>query len=105
MKKLNYFIVVLVIVSVVLGQKKNNSPTFDVSFAQELSEDSVDWRVKLLISTNADAEPRFQISDGVNSQLAFGIDVEGLMSNDRVQFTGVEFGYPLQSLLCTGSVA
>ncbi len=98
MKKLNYFIVVLVIVSVVLGQKKNNSPTFDVSFAQELSDDSVDGRVMLLISTNADAEPRFQISDGVNSQLAFGIDVEGLMSNDRVQFTGVEFGYPLQSL-------
>ena len=98
MKKLNSFIAVFAIVSLMLGQEENNSPTFNVSFAQELSEKSVDGRVLLLISTNEEAEPRFQISDEVNSQLVFGIDVEGLMSNDRVQFTGIEFGYPLSSL-------
>ena len=98
MKKLNSFIAVLAIVSFMLGQEENNSPTFNVSFAQELSESSVDGRVMLLISTNDEDEPRFQISDGINSQLVFGIDVEGLTSIKNVQFTGNEFGYPLSSL-------
>ncbi|MEE8478863.1 MAG: hypothetical protein V3S42_02535, partial [Candidatus Neomarinimicrobiota bacterium] len=40
----------------------------------------------------------FQISDDVNTQLVFGIDVEGITSNDQMRFTGVEFGYPLLSL-------
>ena len=52
----------------------------------------------LLISTNDEDEPRFQILDGVNSQLVFGIDVEGLTSIDNVQFIGNEGGYPLSSL-------
>jgi hypothetical protein len=99
MKKLNTFIAVLAIVSFMLGQEENNSPTFNVSFAQELSEGSVDGRILLLISTNDDAEPRFQITDAVNSQLVFGIDVEELTSIDNVQFIGNEFGYPLSSLL------
>jgi len=99
MKKLNAFIAVLAIVSFMLGQEENNSPTFNVSFAQELSEGSVDGRILLLISTNDDAEPRFQITDAVNSQLVFGIDVEELTSIDNVQFIGNEFGYPLSSLL------
>ncbi len=98
MKKLNYFIAVLAIVSLMLGQEENNSPSFNVSFAQELSNKSVDGRVLLLISTNDEDEPRFQILDGVNSQLVFGIDVEGLTSIDNVQFIGNEFGYPLSSL-------
>ncbi len=98
MKKQNSFIAVLAILSLMLGQEENNSPTFNVSFAQELSENSVDGRVMLLISTNDDDEPRFQILDGVNSQLVFGINVEGLTSIDNVQFIGNEFGYPLSNL-------
>ena len=98
MKKLNSFIAALALVSLMLGQEENNSPTFNVSFAQELSESSVDGRVMLLISTNDEDEPRYQISDGVNSQLVFGIDIEGLTSIDNVQFIGIEFGYPLSSL-------
>jgi len=49
MKKLNSFIAVLAIISFMLGQEENNSPTFNVSFAQEMSERSVDGRVMLLI--------------------------------------------------------
>ncbi|MEE8478430.1 MAG: hypothetical protein V3S42_00335, partial [Candidatus Neomarinimicrobiota bacterium] len=98
MKKLNYLIAVLAIISLMFGQEKNNSPKFNISFAQELSEGVIDGRVMLLISTNDDDEPRFQISDDVNTQLVFGIDVEGITSNDQVRFTGVEFGYPLSSL-------
>jgi hypothetical protein len=98
MKKLNSFIAILAIVSFMLGQGKNNSPTFNVSFAHELSKGPVDGRIMLLISTNDEDEPRFQISDGVNSQLVFGIDIEALTANDNVQFIGNEFGYPLSSL-------
>jgi len=98
MKKLNSFIAILAIVSFMSGQMESNSPTFNISFAQELSESSVDGRVMLLISTNDEDEPRFQVTDGVNSQLVFGIDVEELTAIDNVKFIGNKFGYPLSSL-------
>ena len=37
----------------------------------------------LLISTSGDEEPRFQISDEADTQLVFGIDVEGLAPGSR----------------------
>jgi len=98
MKKLNALIAVFAVGSLMFGQEENNSPTFNISFTQELSENSVDGRVLLLISTNDDVEPRFQVTDGVNSQLVFGTDVEGLTAIDNVQFIGKEFGYPISSL-------
>jgi len=52
----------------------------------------------LLISTNDEREPRFQISDGPATQQAFGIDVEGLDPGEEARFDASVFGYPVQSL-------
>jgi hypothetical protein len=48
-----------------------------------------------MISNDPSAEPRFQIVDAAKTQLAFGIDVEGLaLGKDAVFDSGV-LGWPL----------
>jgi len=74
------------------------SPTFEVSFSESLSTEKYDGRLLLLISNNEEAEPRFQINDGPNTQLVYGIDMEGYAAGENVKFDGSIFGYPTQSL-------
>ena len=71
---------------------------FAVSFPAERSKTPLDGRILLLMSTNADAEPRFQISDGPATQLVFGIDVAGLAPGAEAVIDASAFGYPLRSL-------
>ena len=71
---------------------------FAVSFPAERSKTPVDGRMLLLLSTNGDAEPRFQINDGPATQLIFGIDVEGLAPGAEAVTDAAAFGYPLRSL-------
>jgi len=49
-----------------------------VQFPAERSKTPLDGRMLLLVSADGSAEPRYQISDGPNTQMAFGLDVEGL---------------------------
>jgi len=71
---------------------------FAVSFPAERSKTPVDGRMLLLLSTNGDAEPRFQISDGPATQLVFGVDVEGLAPGGEAVIDASAFGYPVRSL-------
>jgi len=48
---------------------------FAISFPAARSAAPLDGRLLLMISSDSTAEPRFQISDGPNTQLIFGIDV------------------------------
>jgi hypothetical protein len=52
----------------------------------------------LLLSTNDEAEPRFQVGEGAKTQLVFGIDVDGLAPGAEAVFDASAFGYPLRSL-------
>ena len=69
-----------------------------VSFPPELSRDAIDGRLLLMFSTNADGEPRFQISDGLDTQQVFGIDVERLAPGRGGDLRRGVLGYPLESL-------
>jgi hypothetical protein len=71
---------------------------FAVSFPAERSKTPLDGRLLLLISTDGKAEPRFQISDGPNTQLVFGVDVDGLAPGAEALVDASAFGYPLRSL-------
>jgi hypothetical protein len=71
---------------------------FTVSFPAERSAAAIDGRMLLLLSTNTDAEPRFQISDGPSTQLVFGVDVDGLKPGDDAVIDASAFGYPVRSL-------
>ena len=58
----------------------------------------LDGRLLLLVSTDSTREPRFQISDGPESQLVFGTDVEGWTPGSTRTVTDNADAYPLASL-------
>ncbi len=96
MRTLSFLIVaVLVCISC-----QPTAPNFsiDVSFSSEVSSDTYDGRLLLLLSTDDSQEPRFQISDGVNTQIVYGKNVEAYTPGQKVSFDGSEFGYPIESL-------
>ena len=56
---------------------------FEISFPKEMSAAPLDGRMMLAISTKDKPEPRFQIGYGVESQQAFGVDVDCLLYTSR----------------------
>jgi hypothetical protein len=72
--------------------------SFELSFTEERSAEALDGRMLLLVSKDDSNEPRFQINDGPDSQLVFGIDVDGLKPGKAAVVDGNVFGYPLKSI-------
>ncbi|MEL6538275.1 MAG: hypothetical protein AAFQ98_22840, partial [Bacteroidota bacterium] len=73
-------------------------PVFHVSFPDSLSSQTFDGRLLVMLSKDSTAEPRFQISDGPNTQIVFGMDVEGMEPGDLKRIDARSFGYPMQRL-------
>ena len=71
---------------------------FAISFPAERSAAPLDGRVLFMVSSQPGTEPRFQISDGANTQIVFGIDVEGLAPGAEAVIDASVFGYPLRSI-------
>ena len=71
---------------------------FGISFTGEQSKIALEGRMLLMVSTDGSNEPRFQISDGSNTQLIFGIDVECLKPGELAIIDSNAFGYPLKSI-------
>ena len=69
-----------------------------VTLSETISEETLDGRLLLMLSNNNEKEPRFQINDGVDTQLIFGKNVEGLKPGQTVDFTNADFGFPIDSL-------
>ena len=81
-----------------LANEPQASLKFAVSFPVERSNNPLDGRLLLLIASNNDREPRFQINEDLNTQQVFGIDVEGLKPGVEATFDNDAFGYPVRSL-------
>ena len=73
---------------------------FEVSFSAEQNEKPLDGRVYVLLSTNGDKEPRFQITDEPDTQQFFGVDVDGLAAGKAAVIDETAVGYPALSLGC-----
>jgi len=71
---------------------------FGISFTAERGKEPLDGRMLLMISNDSSREPRFQISDSTNTQLIFGIDVNGLKPGEEAYIDCSVFGYPLKSI-------
>ena len=71
---------------------------FAVSFTAEASATPLDGRLLLMISNDPSREPRFQIADGPATQIAFGIDVNGLAPGTEVIFGGGVRGWPIDRI-------
>jgi hypothetical protein len=71
---------------------------FTVQISPEKHTSVLDGRLLLLLSTDASAEPRFQINDGPRTQLVFGIDVEDWKPGTPMLIDSAAFGYPIRSI-------
>jgi len=72
--------------------------SFEISFPGEQSAEPLDGRILLMLSTDEQGEPRFQIGDDPDTQQIFGIDVDGLKPGEPAVVDGSTFGYPLKTV-------
>jgi len=71
---------------------------FNISFPSAKSATPLDGRVLLMLSADSTQEPRFQITDEEETQLLFGVNVDGLKPGAVATIDRAVFGYPLKSL-------
>src|ERR1700683_3986558 len=81
------------------AQDQRHSARFEITFPPELSANPVDGRVYLLISTDGNQEPRFQVrEEEAESQQIFGVDVNALAPGQGAAIGDDTLGYPARSL-------
>lgn len=78
--------------------EKASMAKVSVSFSEGIADRGIDGRLLLMFSNNDQKEPRFQINDGLNSQLIFGLNVDGMSAGQEVLFDEQVFGHPLNSI-------
>ena len=69
-----------------------------MSFPSDLLDQAVDGRLLLMLGTDAEQEPRFQVGTRLDAIPIFGIDVEGLKPGQPAVIDSTVFGYPTESL-------
>ena len=97
-------IVFLLIFSMILfpGCESEKNPgvihNIRISFAETVADSPKDGRLLLMFSNDASAEPRFQIGAGLNTQLIFGMNVDGMQPGTAATFDADALGFPYESL-------
>ncbi len=71
---------------------------FHVTFPGAKSATPLDGRLLVMLSTDNTQEPRFQITNDSSTQLAFGINVDGLKPGEVAVVDRAVLGYPIKSL-------
>src|SRR5262245_51003624 len=71
---------------------------FSIRFGPEHGTAPLDGRLLVLVSTDGSQDPRYQISEGLGSQQAFGIDVEGLRPGQAAVLDATTLGYPRERM-------
>ena len=71
---------------------------FVISYGAQLGTQPVDGRLLLMLSSQPDGEPRFQIDFGPTGQPIFGIDVEGLQPGEEAVIDDRALGFPIDSI-------
>jgi hypothetical protein len=80
------------------GAAARRGPRVAITFAAARSAAPLDGRLLLLLSTDPATEPRFQINDSPQTQIVFGMDVEGWKPGQPATVDGSAFGYPVGNL-------
>ena len=71
---------------------------FEISFPRELSATQVDGHILLILSRDDKKEPRFGVGEGIESQQAFGMDVDALQPGAVIRVDASTLGYPIETL-------
>ncbi|MGA8145919.1 MAG: hypothetical protein WB987_18680 [Candidatus Acidiferrales bacterium] len=94
--------VLIVFVAPLAAQTGPAKPlVFEISFPKELSVTAVDGHVLLIISKDDGQGPRrdsFGVVEGIESQQAFGVDVDAWQPGAIARVDASTLGYPLESL-------
>jgi hypothetical protein len=90
--------IVLIIETTWVYAQNQSDLKFKVSFQEGQYSKPQDGRLLLLLADNNEKEMRFQILDGPETQLAFGIDVENLKPGEWALFDDTVFGYPIKNI-------
>jgi len=98
MTKLSLFICCCTILLFSCAQTEKSKFDIAVSFDENVSPENKDGRLLLMLSTDDSKEPRFQINDGLNTQLIFGMNVDNMAPGTSITFDESSFGYPYPSL-------
>ena len=98
MKKLIPFSYLLLFCLIGCQPSNEKSNSISVSFAEAVNSEHLDGRLLLMLSNNDEKEPRFQINDGLNTQLIFGMNVDGMTPGETITIDDSVFGYPYSSL-------
>lgn len=72
--------------------------TIEVTLPADVSKQPMDGRLLIMLSKNPSGEPRFQISDGQETQQIFGMDVDGWKPGTTIRLHTEAFGYPIESI-------
>jgi hypothetical protein len=72
--------------------------SFQVSFSSALTEENQDGRLLLMLSTLDDNEPRFQVDNSPDTQLIFGVNVDGWEPDSKTVVDASAIGFPLRDL-------
>jgi hypothetical protein len=75
-----------------------NIADISISFPTSASEKPEDGRLLLMFAKTNEKEPRFQINDGLTTQLIFGMNVDKMEPEKPLEFEKEAFGYPYPSL-------
>ena len=97
--KTNLLLLIFAIIGLSACNKTGNSANnISISFSETASEQTLDGRLLLMLSTNNEKEPRFQINSGLTTQIVFGVDVEAMKAGQEINFDDSVFGFPYSSL-------
>jgi hypothetical protein len=89
---------ILFFISFIFSVMVLQAQRFEVRIAESLHENTLDGRLLLLFANNDKEEPRFQVSDALQTQVVFGKDVDA-WQRGTVQIIAEEaFGFPVERL-------
>ncbi len=71
---------------------------FIIPYPSQFGNQPLDGRLLLLFSTSNKTEPRFQISDGPQTQQVFGINADGWKPGEVKTIDAKAFGYPVETM-------
>jgi hypothetical protein len=93
-----FILAVATTAATVCSQTLHPQLRFAISYAAASNKDPLDGRMLLLVSKDNSKEPRFQITEDLDTQQVFGVDVTGLKPGQEAIVDPGAFGYPLRSL-------
>ncbi len=99
MQKLSFLVLIFTVLIACKNEHNSVSNTsIRISVDPSISQENLQGRLLLMFSNNDEKEPRFQINDGLQTQLIFGMNVENLNSSKSQLFDQEAFGYPISNL-------